>query len=895
MTTSVLERKDFTIGAVRVLARVSFDGKDTDGTPKTFRWAGVHVPDPGAASDDRVISFGYDDRAVSEDDGEVRVNTSRVVLADHDYLLRGFLESVQQYGVINAVAHIEIIKEQDWISGYDWQSYFRGEVASYKPAGGHLFTLELKGWATRRLARKNALPQLDPDFGTRLPPSSRGLCAPLLLGRKSGEGSATAAPTIENETGNGSSGPYVDVGDPTGFVWGTGFGNRGGTIPTSPAAVANVGGGSLEAGTFYVVVTFTPTGGDESEQAPFLSTLSVVVADGDAIDVSCDNMGAGTYRFYFGNDGYRFFAMVESATPAATYDGTNGVTPPALWILVFNVYANMPDGRTALSSHLNAVGCGPRRVLRFAWDPVVGAVSYTVVLRYPGDLSVSGFFWAWDVETTHLQGDGFVYFEWDQLFTTGASLPNGLAQPRGVLPVVHVGTFQDVSGTEWQGFLLTYGTAEYISLYKGTDLVAGELGVSWAVPGLMGFSTYFSSPYVELNGRRYSVFYVKGADADAAIDGSVPITVNAVGIDDVGDDSGARIENGYDQLAWVWDNLIAPDVPQPAVGGDWLGLATFSDSTPKRSTAAWAIAEAEALEVIPDGPDRAYYLPAVAYDTRPTNQDLLRPMLVGLEVGLGWNLLGQAVIVLHPPAPSSVEADEAISHLDEILDDPPFDVEDDETSRVTSLPYTFDYDDMLGSFQGSDEQTADAAKSAYGDEEKPGAPLELLTVTNASIAAAISQRYQKRHQRPQRTVTFGRAFHAIHRDLGSRPSVTHPEGIGVGGYVDRLLQVKRVRPDLDRQIVVFDFWDLSWVDPSVHGDVALAAAAAGLTGAGTLTDRGDAAVAAAAAGLSGNAGADIDENKYWRDGAGVPQIQIGLPDAGETKYWIDGDAYDGIV
>jgi hypothetical protein len=841
VSASTLTRKDYLKGNARILCRVLFYGKSVAGAAQTYVWSGHVVPDLSLPAEARVIAFGFTERPLSGYDGSLRAGTCSVQLADIDYTLRGFLDSITQYGLLNAVAHIQWIREADWRVNqvdiaasnpptYDWNNYFRGEVARYKPESGYVFSLELNALGTRKMSKAFPLPLLLNDFGGQLPPEARSLYAPFLIGEKNGEGSDTPAPTLAAET---ASGMYFN-----GDEYDIGYGNKAGTTPTNPAAVASGSGGSITPGTYYVRVTFTPTGSAESEQAPFFDDdLPVVIAAGEKIAASCDNMGTGTYKFYFSdgnptNKAHRSQYVMSSSTPSVLFDGTNGSVPTSSWIKNYHVFANMPDGRTVLSGTVASVGQGPLRRVRLTAVPVVGADSWGVAVR-EGALGVGpiinplGFVRLWDgLDVTQLNGDGNWWFEDPQDGSTGEALENGLQLSRGMLPALYIGdVVADVDGGTWKTFLVSYGVCKEItSIYQlnsTTDQVEripdADYSTTIACPGKGAFSAHFTNDYVTKNDRRYSVFYAIGPQADDAATGDRPFYVNAIGMEVVGDGSGAAITDGYDQLAFILDNFILADVPHPVNGGDWAtAIPAWSDATPKRNASSWTSAKSDAAQVISSAL-RSHFIAAA--EERVTNADLIATLLIGLDVGMGADANGAAMIVLHPPAPPTITLDPTITHVEDILDGG-FDIDDDPSGHFTKLEYDYGYDDVAADFVGGDQLEDDAATTAYDNEDDPAiATLELPTVIGAGVAVDIAARAIARLSRPDRTVIIPRAFHGAHVELGSRFPATHPEGAATGGFQARRMQVRRIIGDIDGHMVQLACHDLDWVLPLTQVDV----------------------------------------------------------------------------
>lgn len=814
-------REEYTRGTAHALLRAPFDLPD--GTQVSY--GAQMVPDVMRPSESRVVSTGYYERTLSGDDGEIRVNTFRMLFADTDYEFRGFLANVAKYPLLNVACKVEVNSVENFWAGGKWLTYFRGEVSRYKPEPSLLFSLELHGWGTKQLARPIPLPKLVTDLPSVIDTS---LYAPLLLGTRSDEMSATAAPTPAEEVARG----VIDGDD-----WLAGFADGAGTAPTSPTLTENAAAGTLTAGLILRGYVVAYRNGVASSPAPFLETSLelTLVANGSAATLAWTAAvgGADYYRAFLawvdtgaGNKTVwsQFIQTTGTSVqftdvPAVYEPATEDLTPGAVRVdgehFYWSMTAVMPDGETAPSVEFygyTAPFVRPRRVVVV---PVVGALHYHLYRRYVSKTQPNARF---VVPVTNVNGDSNIYGEGT---ITGGAEVEGWPVARGRVPLAYAGLIADNEGTDWHAFVLTYGLGELIHLYQAplagdvpvrineadydTAIAVAGRGSQWTDQFQSRFGDYYQA-----NGRRYTVIFVLGPQGDDAASGSRPLFANARGIEDVGDGTGDVIESGVDQLAWLLDNMVLPDTPQPVNGGDWLAPSTFSDGTPRRNATAFALADAEIIETLGSS-DRSLFLPASA--SRPTNADVLRKMVLGLDVGFGWLLEGPVTIALHPPVPDSMDwaATEHDTDVAEAQNDPPFDVDDDPSPRVTTLPVRWHYHDADAAYL--DEQLFDDTARPYQDQDaKLGSPLELETVTSATVAQAIGQRALLRRKKPQRTVTQARAFHGIHRDLGARFRVTHREGIGDGGYAEARMQVRRVLPSYDEQRVVHGCHDLDWID-----------------------------------------------------------------------------------
>lgn len=814
MTATLYAREDFTVGAVRSLAYLNFRHVDTAGLAKTYRWAGTVLPNVGGylggPAEARVCMFGYYDRGLSSDSGQLQVSTLTITLSDWDYTLRGFLGRPRQFGLLEVEVDVWTITEADWRLGRDPIPYYRGIVADYTPAADRLFALQLKDVLATRAASEFPLVALR-DYFTELPGVAIGKYAPILLGTKSDEGAPDPPPTLIAEPDHFSS--FIDG------AYAAGYGHLGGAVPTGLTVTELPGTGSLPAGRYYVRATTVDTTGQESDPDTFIDTqgIWINVSANAAIRVTCANMGTPKYRFYIGQlfFGVRWHHYLEVSTPTATFtaygDRLDTITPGGAFCFASHYWyvgwAVMADGRrTSPTLVVDATNFGYRRPLRFAMTTVPGAIAYGAARR----TGVGDYTREWEIAPTHTTPAGYIYFEDDQLDLSG-TLIAGLPKAQGTIPAIPIGGpyVDHLLRVEWQGFLICYGCGTTIhGLYQGGLRVPNSafmVGGNWAAPGLGDWNALFGpQKYREFaGGVRMWIFYVRGQDAIDAISGDRPIYVNATGADTAGDGGGTAITNIYEQLRWLLRNWVIGPKVHPEIGGGWLGTQTFNDGAPRLDDDSIDATKADAALVF-DVHDGAFYL-----DTPQTVTAAIAPALQWADAAIGVNANGAAMLVLLPPAPPTVTAVEAIDHVSEILQGS-FAVDDSPIDWANRLTYRYDYNERLGDYREQKIANDANAQEVYRRIIQSKNVLELRCGRDAARAAAIAQRAVIRLGRPDRTVSFARAYHAVHRDLGTRLTVTHPDGAGAGGYVDRLLQIRRVSPNHDELRVDVQCWDLEW-------------------------------------------------------------------------------------
>jgi hypothetical protein len=193
-------------------------------------------------------------------------------------------------------------------------------------------------------------------------------------------------------------------------------------------------------------------------------------------------------------------------------------------------------------------------------------------------------------------------FAW--FFALNGSSPVSGASPKGVVPPINVsGPWVDLLGEPWDlGYVVAaHAVKGNFTVYsRDTNNVVTPLAslddAQISVPGRTGFATRWgATSYRVVNGRRWTLLYVRGALAAALTAGSVTLWVNFDGVEDVGDGSGTLIESVLQQKAHIWDNdidAVARGVAGYA-GGNWtLSIPVFGDGRPTRNAASYAAAQA---------------------------------------------------------------------------------------------------------------------------------------------------------------------------------------------------------------------------------------------------------------------------------------------------------------
>lgn len=793
---------DAYLGTSHPLTRIRFAHKTLEGLDREYLWAGLGLTSlsTGEVTEERVVAIGDLVVQLSDRDGRSQDSTCTVTLSDlpdattGQMLLRGFLGSTTTVALMGVEVTFEVNTKAEF-GTKTWKPIFRGLVRSYDMPGDYLFAIECESWLAPR-KRQAVLTRTAVQAFPATPAQHRDRIAPWWYGRHSDEGSLEAAPVVVNQAGDGSSGPTDGFHE-------AGVADRGGTIPTSFAPVAGGSGGTITPGNFVTFLQFKPTGGSWSETTPLINGTPVTITADERIQWTSDNMGAGTYRLWIaeGTDWRRCGRYVDSATNSGEWDGANHEPGGNNWIHQYVCWENLPDGRTAVNLYpVISVGVGPLKTIQFAFTKNPAATSGGVAIKYPG----SDYFLEFDVTAVvNILGTDHWLFQNDQsaaFYASGTPIA-GLPTPRGVIPCFHVGQFTDLLGNVWDGFAVQ-GTAltSVDSLYVRTGDVAERvsdllIGFDIAVPGHTNFTTWFGSTTyrVGADGSRWTLVYVLGSSGyiTGLIDGSQTLWANIEGIEDVGDGTGALIEDIDDQIAHLVDNSLLRDAGEKL--GDWVtSIPTYGDLTPRRSAAALVTAKANAASVFTAGRTASWGVAtSITWDAQ------LAQLMIDAGAPLaayGFDQAGQFVYVVTNP---NADADAEVTERDEILRG--FSGRDDRTGFFNVQPYQFGAvyaaTGGVSSYSTVATPLRDTASLARYQKIGPqAAPMvSLAAITNSGQALQVIGQRVRFSATPPRSVPISSGYHWIHRSLGEVLGVTHRQGFTATGWTSHRVVVRAIR------------------------------------------------------------------------------------------------------
>lgn len=694
----------------------------------------------------------------------------------------------------------------------------RGLVAQALPLANRKFKLQCSDVLSRhfgladdeRQVPRRALSRTQfPD----LPSDQVGKAEPIIYGAVSDEGSASQPPLITYDPDEGG---YVE-----GATVNVGYGHRTSDAdPPSGLTCTAVAGGALSVDVpnaeYGVFATSVDADGDESDPIPFfvnhasgdrgeflVSTPHDTVSAGtQQIDVAWTlGAGAAKTRVYFGYYYYGFRVTqvleVDAPTAACSFTAgpswlgagaiTPGATPPvgdaSRW---FVITGNFADGESAISNEAKGATPGYRRPLRVRRTSVAGLLSWNVYAR---TAAVGPFDRKWTIDAAE------DYFDED-LLDTGVTLTNGLPAPRGLVPTLHVGS-EAVGGGIWQRFLVaSHACKAVLGVYQADQRVdAGRFGVDFLAPGFTGWP--FAAPYRDIGGRRYTLLYVRGPDADLAASGARPITLNVEGVEDVGDGSGDLIAALPLQELHFLQNVgfVDASTPEGWLAGAWLDSPTFAtDPAPEDTDVVAQI-------------DEASFRAA---------RDVLEARLAGASVGGGiignrgeWLTLREVLARFHVSGGYDVGINRKTQYFATAFDDRPaafddalvlteareidkdsFSIDEVDAEHWNARPFAYGYDWARGEWREQSEISDAPSIARYGLTRR--APLlELYFLRPQAIVEDRVARELARTVDPPRRVRLRTPGVGFSLELGDPVLVTHGDGVGAAGWTEQPCRVIR--------------------------------------------------------------------------------------------------------
>lgn len=599
---------------------------------------------------------------------------------------------------------------------------------------------------------------------------------------------------------------------------------------------------------YGVMVTAVDATGRESDPQPYYTNQPgaglngafpahvprVVVASGQQVNVSWDAAtGAVKYRVYIGyySFGAKWQQFIEVTAPTVAVAFTRNppmgtaivagnITPGASPILytsgwwAYAVQAVLGDGSTAPSVEALGLSLPYRRPIRIEWWPVAGAIEYRVIRRQWGGVGVvTQWDRQWTIPIAQIDGTGHGYFDDDMLDTNVTYLATGLSAPTGAVPTTYIGEIADVFGTLWSGFLIAGHAIKEIEdvFLDGVKVSPTLYGVTWAVPGKPGIRDFFEwtgdPEYRELDGRRYTLLYVRGADASNATTNNKPITVNLKGIEDVGDGSGELIAS----IPLQYRHFLINFGFQRYYTGAWLTAPTWAPLDPTLAQLDEASFEAaHAIGIVRVGGE-GYIGGGIvgANGEQLTLREWIARWNLSADVRSYFSRQQQFAVTMFDPTTVPNPA-RRVTQINDIVKGS-FRISPQRGQFFTEVRYNYMRHWVRNAWDRADQSLIDLDAETNFKQKMIGPARDFYFVRSATVADDINGKYLARHNRPPLVATFTMHFGGLNLELGEIIPITHLDGIGDAGWLDEPVQLLRRRINPNKFTVTYEAEDVSHV------------------------------------------------------------------------------------
>ncbi len=377
------------------------------------------------------------------------------------------------------------------------------------------------------------------------------------------------------------------------------------------------------------------------------------------------------------------------------------------------------------------------------------------------------------------------------------------------------------------------------------DLVAGypdlgDLATAAGSGGRIAMPGYdlwddlgFTDPFVDYGGRRYCVLYMRGIFRDWALGitnapanlGGIPFTVNAYGIEDVGDGSGALIRRGLQQ----YKHIVLNWCPPKGVGyqsGAWLTAPTFPDD-PGLSMideTSFDNADAQSGIYVTDG-FQGDFIVGVNNEAI-TARELIARLNLSFGVESGFNRATQFFVSMVNTDIGSTTLQPTLTFVRDIFAGT-FQIDSATRELYTALDYrhTQDYlkraaDGWRSVTTGITEIENTSATTVYGSKTvSPQLNLYMLRGKNRdsdaddyidgslTIAAVLALKLARassiQHLPKLQTGPAG-----FNYELADVVPITHYEGLSSTGWTERPIRIERTETDPSQFVEAIEGYDL---------------------------------------------------------------------------------------
>lgn len=346
----------------------------------------------------------------------------------------------------------------------------------------------------------------------------------------------------------------------------------------------------------------------------------------------------------------------------------------------------------------------------------------------------------------------------------------------------------------WGIMVVALGAVEILSIY-GSDLaeedaparafiepdnpdVISPLSGAWPHP----------TPYVDVNGTRLTLFYARGVILQHHIDNNVTFAVTVCGVEDIGDGTGTPITEAAYGLQWLISEISLNHYRTGAYGT----LATYADGTSIIKTSAFEALQDATVEFIGG---RGYQI-HLALTEKVTLSDVLRMWCETFTAHIGVTQHGQITVHVIDPTVDPTTGKHFRERME--IDGPLPDADSAEDEVENRCRYRYDWDPDSQNYRVEQRTVEDLpSQGMYGIRDVDEDFLGLRCTRDATTADhSMGRRIRLNKVAPlYQEIPVGMI--GMERNLGDVIRLTHPDGLGVDGYVEAAFFVVRQGMDLN--------------------------------------------------------------------------------------------------
>jgi hypothetical protein len=309
-------------------------------------------------------------------------------------------------------------------------------------------------------------------------------------------------------------------------------------------------------------------------------------------------------------------------------------------------------------------------------------------------------------------------------------------------------------------------------------MATSTYGSEFLVPGV-NVPLYYDIVGSDGVTERVCLLFASGARATAHIDGTVPITVNLWGIEDVGDGSGDTIT----EIAYQFQHFLQHWIVQNYLTGAWGSVPTFGDGTAKVRTSSFS--SVNTVHAARLGTAEGYIGGMYIADQRPA-RDWAKEFQTGGDMRLGVNHQGQLLVTTldHTRSTSGLTTFTAQDHMVQQS----FQIDPQVSEIFNAYTYEYGVEPATGRKSGLSQTIRHAASITNHGERVAQASVNRAT-NRDNVAADVANRALLRSYDAPTDVTFDLDLRGTALTLGQIVKATHYQGVGPLGWTDRNLVV----------------------------------------------------------------------------------------------------------